>query len=187
MAKIFTTNGTGASQTLDEASSNRLKVYDDYEDIDTTELVDGEIVSTKENAGANVYDYVNELINSKVDYGPDYANGVTTTLSTQSGSTSTGSLTYTYTATEECYIVFRHWIQNGGAVNECVKVNVYWGDTAGDASNSINNNSFVGYGAGVDSSPIRLFAGDKVTCTYAGYNDRGYSKNYTVYPVKRGN
>ena len=64
MAKIFTTSGTGASQTLNEADSNKLKVYDDYASIDTTDLVDGEIVSTKETAadGSNVYDYINGML-----------------------------------------------------------------------------------------------------------------------------
>ena len=63
MAKVFTTNGTGASQTLDEASSNRIKVYDDFDSIDKTALADGEIVSTKEDgAGGNVYDYINEML-----------------------------------------------------------------------------------------------------------------------------
>lgn len=64
MAKIFTTEGTGASQVLNEADNNKLKVYDDYDSIDTTELVDGEIVSTKETAGngSNVYDYINEML-----------------------------------------------------------------------------------------------------------------------------
>ena len=70
MAKVFTTNGTGASQTLDEASSNRLKVYDDYDSIDTTDLVDGEIVSTKETAadGSNVYDYIDKHIAAAQSY-----------------------------------------------------------------------------------------------------------------------
>lgn len=94
MAKIFITEGTGSSQVLNESDSNKLKVYDSYEDIDTTELVDGEVVSTKEDAadGNNVYDYidyrVNELIdaakpkewdfdfenNKRVDYGTTTAN-----------------------------------------------------------------------------------------------------------------
>lgn len=64
MAKIFTTEGTGASQVLNEADNNKLKVYNSYEDIDPTELADGEIVSTKETAGngSNVYDYINEML-----------------------------------------------------------------------------------------------------------------------------
>ena len=73
MAKIFTTSGTGASQTLNEADSNKLKVYDDYDSIDTTELVDGEIVSTKETAadGSNIYDYIDKHIADAQSYSTD--------------------------------------------------------------------------------------------------------------------
>lgn len=41
-----------------------MRVYDNFDDIDTTELVDGEIVSTKEDAahGSNIYDYVQQLV-----------------------------------------------------------------------------------------------------------------------------
>ena len=70
MAKIFTTSGTGAQQTLNETDNNKLKVYDSYEDIDTTELIDGEVVSTKETSadGSNIYDYINEHIGEAQSY-----------------------------------------------------------------------------------------------------------------------
>ena len=182
MAKIYTTNGVGASQTLEEASSNRLKVYDDYEDIDTTDLVDGEIVSTKENAGANVYDYVKSM----VDYGPNYANGVTTQLSTTSGGTSTGSLVTTFTATEDCYFVARHYAINAGSVEVSLNLCINYGNVTPDLATAIYVTRLPGvYGAGVANPPIRLSAGETLTISYAGYNDKGYCKNYTVYPVRR--
>lgn len=185
MAKIFTTEGTGTSQVLNEADNNKLKVYDDYNSIDTTDLVDGEIVSTKEVAadGSNVYDYINGL----VDLGPDYANGVTTQLSTTTGGTSTGMLLTTFTATEDCYFVARHYTINAGSVEVALNLAINFGDTY-DIATAIYCNNFPGvYGAGTANPPIRLSAGQTITIRYGGYNDRGYCKNYTVYPVKRGN
>jgi hypothetical protein len=80
MAKIFTTNGTGASQTLDEASSNRIKVYDDFDSIDKTALADGEVVSTKENgAGGNVYDYVKDYVEEQIADAQSYSTEETLT------------------------------------------------------------------------------------------------------------
>lgn len=50
MSKFFTTSGTGASQTLSEANSNKLKIYDNIEDaqLDTENLEDGEVFAVKE-------------------------------------------------------------------------------------------------------------------------------------------
>jgi hypothetical protein len=80
MAKIFSTSGTGASQVLNEADNNKLKVYDDFEDIDTTALADGEIVSTKENeAGGNVYDYIDKQIADAVEDAQSYSTEETLT------------------------------------------------------------------------------------------------------------
>lgn len=187
MAKIFYTDGVGAQQTLNESDSNKIKVYDSYDDIDTTDLVDGEIVSTKETSadGSNVYDYINGL----VDLGPDYANGVTTQLSTTSGSTSTGALLTTFTATEDCYFVARHYTVNAGSAELALNLTICYGSLSTiDTSTAIYSTILPGvYGAAVANPPIRLSAGETITISYGGYNARGYCKNYTVYPVKRGN
>jgi hypothetical protein len=62
--KVYYLDRDGATpQVVPANTDEKLKVYDDFEDIDTTDLVDGEIVSTKENGvGGNVYDYVQQLI-----------------------------------------------------------------------------------------------------------------------------
>jgi hypothetical protein len=80
MAKIFSTSGTGASQVLNEADNNKLKVYDDFEDIDTTALADGEVVSTKENGvGGNVYDYVKDYVEEQIADAQSYSTEETLT------------------------------------------------------------------------------------------------------------
>jgi hypothetical protein len=183
--KVYYLDRDGATpQVVPANTDEKLKVYDDFEDIDTTDLVDGEIVSTKENgAGGNVYDYVKSLL----DYGPDYANGVTTQLSTTQGGTSTGALITTFTATEDCYFVARHYTLNAGGVDVAASLYIYYG-TDTTFGTEIYRTSLPGvYGAGVANPPIRLSAGETITIQYSGYNDRGYCKNYTVYPVKRGN
>jgi hypothetical protein len=191
MAKIFSTSGTGASQVLNEADNNKLKVYDDFEDIDKTALADGEIVSTKEDvAGGNVYDYVEEQIadvKSLLDCGPDYANGVTTQLSTTQGGTSTGTLTTTFTATEDCYIVARHYTLNAGSVDVATSLQIFYGTDTTFGTEIYRTQLPSVYGAGVANPPIRLSAGETITIVYSGYSGYGYCKNYTVYPVKRGN
>lgn len=123
------------------------------------------------------------------DYGPDYAHGVTTTLSTQSGDTSTGQLITKYTAEDDCYLIARHWVTNGGAVSIATTMDIWWGDqTASSPSydTSISLSKFAGYGSASVCGPIRLFPGDTITMSFSGYNSTGYSKNYTVYPVRRG-
>lgn len=124
---------------------------------------------------------------SSVDLGPDYANGVTTQLSTTSGGTSTGELTTTFTATEDCYFVARHYTINAGSVVVALNLTINLGDTFNMANAIYNVRLPGGYGAGVANPPIRLSAGQTITISYSGYNSSGYCKNYTVYPVKRGN
>jgi hypothetical protein len=122
-----------------------------------------------------------------VDLGPDYANGVTTQLSTTQGGTSTGALTTTFTATEDCYIVARHYTLNAGGVDVTTSLLIYYG-TDTTFGTEIYRTQLPGvYGAGVACTPIRLTAGETITIVYKGYNNTGYCKNYTVYPVKRGN
>lgn len=63
--KVYYLDRDGATpQVVPANTDEKLKVYDSYEDIDTTELVDGEVVSTKEEAadGSNVYDYIDNKI-----------------------------------------------------------------------------------------------------------------------------
>jgi hypothetical protein len=67
--KVYYLDRDGATpQVVPANTDEKLKVYDRYEDIDTTDLVDGEIVSTKEDgAGGNVYDYVQQLILDRIN------------------------------------------------------------------------------------------------------------------------
>lgn len=69
--KVYYLDRDGATpQVVPANTDEKMKVYDDYDSIDTSELVEGEIVSTKETSadGSNVYDYIDSEIESAASY-----------------------------------------------------------------------------------------------------------------------
>lgn len=84
--KTYFLDRDGATpQVVPANTDEKLKVYDSYEDIDTTKLVDGEVVSTKEGAadGNNVYDYVDKQIDNQIAEAKDSILDIAQSYSTE--------------------------------------------------------------------------------------------------------
>lgn len=158
MAKIFTTEGTGASQVLNEADNNKLKVYDSYDDIDTTDLVDGEVVSTKEVAGngSNVYDYIQQLVLER---------STADNLLSDREAIAVGTYTMDYDGFIQAYMPYA---TSGSGRNMSININ----------GTAVLNNNYGGSGSAAYSSLVPVRKGDVVVLSKEGSGNGFYAWFY---------